>query len=84
MPAYLYAVVAARAVDQELAIDVDSNVVDLHPPFAATCAAAPDIRAIALASRSVLAGKEDKIPRLKLRGIRKQHAHITAFLRHAR
>ena len=79
MPAYLYAVVAARAVDQELAIDVD-----LHPPFAATCAAAPDIRAIALASRSVLAGKEDKIPRLKLRGIRKQHAHITAFLRHAR
>lgn len=84
MPAYLCAVVAARAVDQELAIDVDSNVVDLHPPFAATCAAAPDIRAIALASRSVLAGKEDKIPRLKLRGIRKQHAHITAFLRHAR
>lgn len=59
MPAYLYAVVAARAVDQELAIDVDSNVVDLHPPFAATCAAAPDIRAIALAPRSVLAGKED-------------------------
>ena len=59
MLSYLYAVVAACAVDEELAADVYGNMMYLHPSFAATCAAAPDIRAIALASRSVLAGKED-------------------------
>lgn len=66
MLSYLYAVVAACAVDEELAADVYGNMMYLHPSFAATCAAAPDIRAITFAAGSVLPCKEDKVARLKL------------------
>lgn len=66
MLSYLYAVVAACAVNEKFIVNIDGDVVDLQPAFATPCAAAPDIRAITLAAGSVLPCKEDEVARLKL------------------
>ena len=66
MFSYLNAVVSARAVNQELAVDIDSDVVNLHPASASAVAAAPMVGTVAHASTCVLASEEDNIARLKL------------------
>ena len=78
----LNGVVAACAVDKKLAVDVDGDVVNLHPSLTASVAATPVVGAVALAASCVLAGKEDDVARLKLRGVGEQNAHLLAFLRH--
>ena len=78
----LNAVVAACTVNEKLVVDIDGNVVYLHPAFAFARAATPVVGAIALAAGSVLAGKEDKIARLKLRSVSEQHINVSALLRH--
>lgn len=83
MLANLYAVAAARAVDQELAVDVDGNMMYLHPPFAASRAATSVVGTVARTTGSVLASEEDKVACLKLRRVCEQHVHIAALLRHA-
>ena len=82
MLSYLNGVVAACAVDQELTVDIDGNVMNLHPAFAFTVAAAPMVGAVAHTSACVLAGKEDNVARLKLRGIGEQNAYVLALLCH--
>ena len=82
MLAYLNAVVSARAVDQELAVDIDGNVVDLHPAFASAVAAAPMVGTVAHATACVLTGEEDNVACLKLRGVGEQNAHVLTLLCH--
>lgn len=84
MFSYLHAVVAACAVDQIYAVDIDGDMVDLHPAFALAAAAAPAVGAVAFTAVCVLTGKKDKVACLKLACIGKQYAHIAALLRHAR
>lgn len=57
-------VVAACAVDKELTVDVDGDVVNLHPSLTASVAASSVVCAVALAAPCVLAGKEDDVARL--------------------
>jgi len=64
MFSYLNGVVAARAVDKELAVDIDGDVVNLHPSLAASVAASPVVGAVALTAPCVLAGKKDNVARL--------------------
>lgn len=66
MLSYLYAIAAARAVDQICAVDVDGDMVDLHPAFALAAAATPVVGAIALAAACVFAREKDKVARLKM------------------
>lgn len=82
MFSYLHAVASTCAVDEELAVDVDGDVVNLHPSLTASVAATPVVGAVALAASCVLAGKEDNVARLKLRGVGEQNAHLLALLRH--
>ena len=67
MPAYLYAVAAACAVNEKFIVNIDGDVVDLQPAFATPRTATPGIRTITLAAGSVLTGKEDEVTRLKQR-----------------
>ena len=62
MLAYLYGVITAGAVNQELAVDIYGNMVYLQPAFAFACSAAPGVRAITFAAGSVLAGKNAEFP----------------------
>ena len=82
MLSYLNRVVAACAVYKELSVNIDGDVVYLHPAFAFSIAAAPVVGAVTYTSACVLAGKEDNIARLKLRWVGKQNAHILTLLRH--
>ena len=82
MLSYLYAVVAACTVNEELAVDIDGDVVYLLPALALACAAAPGIRTVAFPARSVFTGKEYEIARLKLGSVGKEHTHLVALLRH--
>lgn len=61
MLSYLNAVVAACAVDEKLTVDIDGNMVDLHPAFTPAAAAASVVGAVAHASACVLAGKENDV-----------------------
>ena len=78
----LYAVIAACAVDKKLSVDIDGDMVYLHPAFAFAIAASPVVSAIAHTTACVLSGKEDNVARLKLRWIGKENAHVLTFLRH--
>jgi len=60
----LNGVVAACAVDKKLAVDVDGDVVNLHPSLTTSVAATPVVCAVALAAPCVLACKEDDVARL--------------------
>ena len=64
MFSYLDAIAAACAVDEELAVDVDGDVVNLHPSLTTSVAASPVVCAVALAAPCVLACKEDDVARL--------------------
>lgn len=59
MPAYLYGVVAAGAVNQKLAVDVYGNMMYLHPTLAFARSAALGVCAITFAAGSILAGEKD-------------------------
>ena len=83
MPAYLYGVIAAGAVNQKLAVDIYGNMVYLHPALAFARSAAFGVSAITFAAGSVLAGKKDEVACLKLGSVSKQHIHVAALLRHA-
>lgn len=80
----LHGVVAACAVNEKLAVDVDGDMVYLHPAFAFAISATLMVGAIALATGSVFSGKEDKVACLKLRWVGEQNAHVPTLLRHAR
>ena len=84
MPPYLNAVVTARAVDQIRFVNIDRDMVNLHPAFAGAGAASVMIRTVSGAAACILTCKKDKITRLKLARIGKQNAHALAFLSHAR
>ena len=61
MPAYLYGVIAAGAVNQKLAVDIYGNMVYLHPALAFARSAAFGVSAITFAAGSILAGKKDEV-----------------------
>lgn len=82
MLADLHAVLPAGAVDQELVVDVDGNVVNVHPAFALARATAPNITAVFGSSARIIAGKENEVTRLELCGIGEQHAHFLTGFRH--
>lgn len=82
MLAYLNAVVAARAIDQERIVDIDGDVMNLQIPLAFSRAAASVIGTVAYAAGGVLPCEEDDVARLKLTGVSEQYAHFKALLRH--
>lgn len=83
MLAYLDAVVAACTVNQKAVVDVDRNMMDLHPALTRAGTATVVIRTITGATACVLAGEKDKIASLELARIGKQNPHALAFFRHA-
>lgn len=66
MLSYLNAVVAARAVNQICAVNINGDMVDLHPAFALAAAATPTVGAVALTATCILTSEKDKVACLKL------------------
>ena len=83
MFANLNTVIATRAVDQVLVIDIDSHMMDMQPTTALAGTTAVDIAAIILSLGRIEPCEEDQITRLQLRRIGKQTSHFLAFLRHS-
>ena len=76
----LYAVVAARAVNQEFVIDINGYMMDVQPTLTFATAAAISITALFITARWVKAREENQVSCLQLRRIGKETAHfLTSF-----